>query len=47
MMISIVTPAYNEEENIIPLYENIKKAMGRRDYETNPNMEYITGCLVT
>lgn len=33
MMISIVIPVHNEEENIIPLCKNIKKAMGRIDYE--------------
>ncbi len=33
MKVSIITTAHNEEKNIIPLCEKIKKAMGRIDYE--------------
>ncbi len=33
MKISIITTAYNEEKNIVPMYEKIKKAMGKEDYE--------------
>ncbi len=32
-MISVVTTAFNEEGNILPLYERIKQAMGSMDYE--------------
>lgn len=33
MKISIITTAYNEEKNILPLCRKIKKVMGRTDYE--------------
>ena len=32
-MISIITMAYNEEGNVIPLYERVKQAMDGMDYE--------------
>lgn len=33
MKISIITTAYNEEMNVLPFYESIKKALGEIDYE--------------
>lgn len=33
MQVSVITTAYNEEKNIIPLHERIKKAMNGIDYE--------------
>ncbi len=32
-MISIIVPVFNEEENIFPLYQEIKDAMGKEEYE--------------